>query len=64
MVLLPVAFGIAVIALLAILRRQRHQRESGLSAPRPLYVTLILSLFGLLAVVYVTTYVVSTLTRP
>jgi hypothetical protein len=62
MVLLPVAFGLAILALLVILRRERRQRELGQPAPRPLFVTLILAAFAALAVVYITVYVVSALT--
>jgi hypothetical protein len=62
-VLLPVAFGIAVMALLLIVRRERHERESGLAAHRPAYVTVTLVVFALLGASYLAMYVVSTLTR-
>jgi hypothetical protein len=62
MVLLPIAFGLAILALLMILRRERYQRALGHAAPRPLFVTLVLAAFAALAVVYVTVYVVSALT--
>ena len=62
MVLLPVAFGIAIPALLVILRRERHEREAGLVAPRPLLVRMTLAVFAVLAVLYVTVYLVSALT--
>ena len=63
MVLLPVAFGIAVMALLLIVRRERHQRESGLAASRPAYVTVTLVVFALLGASYIAIYVVSALAR-
>jgi hypothetical protein len=62
MVLLPVAIGLAVLALLAILRRERHQHESGIPAERPLFVTLVLVLLAFLGLVYLTLYMVSSLT--
>jgi hypothetical protein len=61
-VLLPVAFGIAILALLVILRQERHEREAGLAAPRPLLATMTLAVFAVLAVLYVTVYLVSALT--
>jgi hypothetical protein len=61
-ILLPIAIGVAVLALLAILRRERHARESGLAIRRPLFVTLTLAVFAFLAAVYVTVFVVSSLT--
>jgi hypothetical protein len=61
-VLLPIAFGIAVLALLVMLRRERHERESGLAAPRPLLVRMTLAVFAVLAVFYVAVYVVSAVT--
>jgi putative exporter of polyketide antibiotics len=62
-VLLPVAIGIAVMALLLIVRRQRHERESGLAARRPAYVTVTLTVFALLGASYVAVFVVNTLAR-
>jgi hypothetical protein len=62
MVLLPVAIGLAVLALLAILRNERHQGESGIQVKRPVFVTLTLALLAFFAAVYVTVYVVSALT--
>ena len=58
-VLLPAAFAIAVMALLMILRRERHEREAGLGAPRPLLVRMTLGVFAVLAVLYVAVYAVS-----
>ena len=51
------------MALLWIVRRERHERESGLAARRPAYVTATLIVFALLGASYITVYVVSTLTR-
>jgi hypothetical protein len=45
-VLLPGAFAAAILALLVILRRERHQRLSGIAAPRPLYVYMALGFFA------------------
>lgn len=44
--LLPITFAAAILALLVILRRERHQRESGVAAPRPLYVYMALGVFA------------------
>jgi hypothetical protein len=44
--LLPVAFAAAILALLVILRRERRQRELGLAPPRPLYVYMALGFFA------------------
>ena len=62
MVLLPIAFGFAILALLSILRQERHRRESGLPAHRSALVTLVLATFALLAVAYFTIYLAGTLT--
>ena len=62
MVLLPIAFGLAILALLVILRRERRQRESGLRVRRPLFVTVTLGVLGFLGVAYITVYVMSALT--
>ena len=62
MVLLPIAFGIAVVALLAMLRRERHERESGRPAPRPPLVKTTLAVFAVLAALYIAVYVISTVT--
>jgi hypothetical protein len=51
------------MALLLIIRRERHQRESGYTAPRPAYVTVTLVLFAVLGVSYIAVYVASSLTR-
>jgi hypothetical protein len=53
----------AIMALLWIVRRERHARGSGLAARHPTYVTATLIVFALLGASYVTVYVVSTLTR-
>jgi hypothetical protein len=62
MVLLPVAIGLAVLALLAILRSERHQGESGIQVKRPVFGTLTLAVLALFVAVCVTVYVVSALT--
>lgn len=62
MVLLPVAFGIAILALLVLVRRERHERETGLAARRPLLVRTTLAEFAVLAVLYLTVYLISALT--
>jgi hypothetical protein len=61
-VLLPVAIGIAIVALLANLRRERHARETGRAVPRPVFVTLTLAVLAVVGLLYVGVYVMSILT--
>ena len=53
MVLLPIAFGVAILELLVLIRRERHERESGLATARPLLVRMTLAVLAVLALLYV-----------
>ena len=50
------------MALLVLVRRERHERESSLATPRPLLVRMTLAVFAVLAVLYVAFYVIAALT--
>ena len=59
MVLLPIAVGLAIVALLAILVRERR---SGVKAERPLYVTVTAALLVGLVGLYLVTYALNIIT--
>lgn len=62
MLLLPIALGLAILALLVILRGERRNRTAGREAPRPLYVQMVLWFFALIVLAYVSVNLLSALT--